>query len=96
MDIELENTNVRFESRFGCYFFARNLIKMDVIESNIKPRKYKKFTTRMQEIFTEKTTMEDIWDLARECKIFCDYRSYYPPPPRPGQVKNCPPKGLTK
>lgn len=75
-DIKLENANVRFESRFGCYFFARDLDKMNVIDANLKPRKYAKFTAQVEKIFTEKTTMQSIWDLARECKIFCRHRSY--------------------
>lgn len=75
LNIKLENINVRFESMFNRYFFARDLRIMAVIDATTKnQRKYKKFVRRVQTSFTEKTTMSDIWRMAIECEITCDYK----------------------
>ena len=75
-DLKLQNDKVRFEASFGSYFFARCLENQNVIDASPPPTKYKKFLTKIENMFTDDTTFSDIWDLAIECKIKVTHSTY--------------------
>lgn len=75
-DLKLQNDKVRFEAKFGNYFFIRCLETLKVIDASVTSRKYKKFLAKLEEMFTVKTTMNDIKDLAIEYKIKVTQHNY--------------------